>query len=166
MWNEIYDLLTPILSAALVAVLSALIPWACTELRGSPWYQKQNWLVKKLIDFFVLQIMLRVMPMFVVKKTVDIALEKPVRQMMPEAEKLKSFYPSGVMPLESANDLRDRAVNTALNQIIMLQPEIDNKIDSKKLVETIEGRVAPVVDKVKAKRKAARLAMENHRRGK
>jgi ribonuclease HI len=95
---------------------------------------------------------------------VDAALEKPVRQLMPEAEKLKAIY-SNVIPEENANDLKDRAVNTALNAIIMRHPEIDNRMDSKKLVETIENRVAPVVKRVKKKREASRRAIDNHRLG-
>jgi hypothetical protein len=61
-----------------------------------------------------------------------------------------------VIPEKEAQRLRDKAVNTALNKIIMGDPKIDRVIEPKALLETIERRVPKVVDRQNKKRNRMR----------
>jgi hypothetical protein len=155
MWNEIWGIIEPILYAAFALAFGSVVTWACNAIRVSQWYKDRPRWQRRIVDFFVFQILMRVSKSTVINTAVDAALEKPVAGQMEEAATLKAKN-NKVIPEKEAQRLRDKAVNTALNKIIMGDPKIDRVIEPKALLETIERRVPKVVDRQNKKRNRMR----------
>jgi hypothetical protein len=162
--NQLWEMASPYVIYAAMGFLSLFLPWASNAVRTSEWYAKQPWWHRKLIDFFGVVVLAKVMPMVVARKDIQIAVQPAVDRLMPQADALKNTHDGEALE-EKLKALHDSAANSALNKIVMEFPKTDAALPGKELVKMIDDAVQPAVDIAKEKRKRKRTHNVNAERG-
>jgi hypothetical protein len=152
-FNDIWHMASPYLIYAAMGFLSLFLPWASNEVRTSDWYARQPWWHRKLIDFFGVIVLSKVMPMVVARKDIQIAVQPAVNRLMSQAEALKATH-DGEALKDKLTELHNSAANSALNKIVMEFPKTDQALPGRELVKMIDAAVPDAVEKAKKKRKA------------
>ena len=150
-FHTVWQMAMPYLITAGLGFLAMFLPWVSNEVRSSAWYAKQPWWHKKLIDFFGVVILGKVLPMLVVKKDIQVADQPAVNRLMPQADAVKATHDGEALD-EKLEALHNSAANAALNKIVMEFPRTDAALPGKELVKMIDEAVPVAVDKAKKKR--------------
>ena len=148
--TDIWNVAWPIIAPSLMAAVVALWSWFSNEVRSSEWYARQPLRHRKLIDFFGVVIGRWIIPRFVIKKDIQVAVQPAVERLMPKVEAMKD---KGAFTEEDAEAIRDSAANAALNTIVMDYPHTDAAVDGRKLVEMIDTAMPAAIKKAKQKRR-------------
>lgn len=147
-WNQIWEMAYPILIMAGTSFIMAFIPWALNEIRSSEWYKGLPWPVKKLIDFFGAYLLRKIAPSVVLQKDIAIALEKPVSDLAPTADRLRDSN-FGKIPSQDADMLTKAAVQDAATTLASSNPAALKKISTWELERKIMSEIPKAVEKEK-----------------
>ena len=150
-FNQIWNLAVPILGAALCSLALAVLTWASHAVRASEWYARQPLWHRKLIDLFAVWGLSWVSKRLVWSKDIEIALQRPVKELMPAADALRDPVSKQITDTD-ADMLTRAAVEAAKTKLS--RSDFGRKIPRFELEKAIADVVPAVVKKEKKRRKA------------
>jgi hypothetical protein len=150
---QIWNLVLPTLGAAVFAAALAILTWASHAVRSSDWYARQPIWHRKLIDIFAVWVLGFISKKLVWSKDIEIALQAPVKNLMPAAEKLRD--PAGEIHPLDADMLTQAAIDGAKENLLDSNFGKAIRIPAAQLNAQIAEQVKKVVKKENAKRRKA-----------
>lgn len=159
--KQLWEMAYPILAVSIMGFLATLLPIVSNAVRSSQWYKDLPWWHRKLIDFFGVVVLKKFFPSAVLNKDIAIALEEPVKELMPTAKDMRGNSGFGKIEAPDAATLTAAAVEAAMDEVRQKHPELSTWTLQPKITEAVPA----VVEKVKAAEEKDRTKTGGHSPG-